>query len=54
MKTGVMMLKIQICFTAVVLNLFFFTGRTIVQVQVSRAARMSFKYYVINTNQLDL
>ncbi len=29
-------------------------GRTMVQVQVSRAARMSFTYYVINTNQPDL
>ncbi len=29
-------------------------GRTMVQVQVSRAAHMSFTYYVINTNQPDL
>ncbi len=33
---------------------FFLPGRTMVQVQVSRAARMSFTYYVINTNQPDL
>ncbi len=30
---------------------FFPPGRTMVQVQVSRAARKSFTYYVINTNQ---
>ncbi len=29
---------------------FFPPGRTMVQVQVSRAARMSFTYYIINTN----
>ncbi len=29
-------------------------GRTMVQVQVSRAAHMSFTYYVINSNQPDL
>ncbi len=39
---------------AVVLNLLFQRGRTMVQVQVSRAARMSFTYYVINTTQPDL
>ncbi len=33
---------------------FFSPGCTMVQVQVSRAARMSFTYYVINTNQPDL
>ncbi len=33
---------------------FFPPGRTMVQVHVSRAARMSFTYYVINTNQPDL
>ncbi len=33
---------------------FFPPGRTMVQVQVSLAARMSFTYYVINTNQPDL
>ncbi len=33
---------------------FFPPGRTMVQVQVSQAARMSFTYYVINTNQPDL
>ncbi len=38
----------------VVLNLFFHRGRSMVQVQVSRPARMSFTYYVINTNQPDL
>ncbi len=36
-------------------DIFFFPpGRTMVQVQVSRAARISFTYYVINTNQPDL
>ncbi len=33
---------------------FFPPGRTMVQVQVSPAARMSFTYYVIKTNQPDL
>ncbi len=33
---------------------FFPPGRIMVQVQVSRAARMSFTYYIINTNQPDL
>ncbi len=33
---------------------FFPPGRIMVQVQVSRAARMLFTYYVINTNQSDL
>ncbi len=33
---------------------FFPPGRTMVQVQVSRAAHISFTYYVINSNQPDL
>ncbi len=33
---------------------FFPPGHTMVQVQVSRAARMSFTYYIINTNKPDL
>ncbi len=42
----------------VLLNLFFHRAslwdHTMVQVQVWRAARMSFTYYVINTNQPDV
>ncbi len=44
-------------FTNVTVHQWFSTlyppGRTTVQVQVSRAARVSFTYYVINTNQQD-